>query len=600
MKRALLVASVLIAATLLSVPAAGYTAQGYTIPDDWSRLWPSAAPDATCYDADANPYPSTGIGAADWFVFGGAGCGAWKDFDVMPGHAVKIIGFSDDCGTCTIYHINYHIYDFIDGNWAYITFIDGPDEKGETHLAEYTPQGDKLRIKAISAFRVEVHQDGPLPSADFIESLNPVDTNTPVDFSDLSSNTDGPIASWFWEFGDGATSTDQNPDHAYADSGDKNVCLTVTAWDGDTDTECRLLEVINLDPVADFTATPQPVTTNTDVTFTDLSTDSDGSITSRFWTFGDLTASAAPAPVHQYADDGLYEACLEVTDDDGATDMHCETITVLNVAPEPSWVFDPAPGTVTTVDTVAFESTSTDSDGTVVSHFWDFGDGATSTDEEPEHQFVTGGIHTVCLTVTDDDGDATTACEDMDVIPVVMEGRAAGTLVRVAGLRQLGLPYQMNLGDTRTVETESTAARSKDTYTVASSLVAGEVFSGDTWMELNHVVSHGTATDIFVNLPTGDQLFITAAEATAEATCSTGDATTRIGDIFLNGDLIHDGDGAAEPNSPVAGLPAGMTLTLNQQITGPASVLANAVRLHAFGTDVQIGHAVATLHDCPE
>jgi len=80
----------------------------------------------------------------------------------------------------------------------------------------------------------------------------------------------------------------------------------------------------NLPPAADFTSSVSGLTVN----FTDASTDSDGTIVARNWTFGDGTTSAASNPSKTYAAGGTYNVALTVTDDDGATHTKTDSVTV--------------------------------------------------------------------------------------------------------------------------------------------------------------------------------------------------------------------------------------------------------------------------------
>ena len=73
----------------------------------------------------------------------------------------------------------------------------------------------------------------------------------------FTDNTTGPVTSWSWDFGDGGTSTQQNPKHNYGTTGEWHVLLTVTG-PGGTDQQAHNVHV---DPIA--TPTPTPVPTNT-------------------------------------------------------------------------------------------------------------------------------------------------------------------------------------------------------------------------------------------------------------------------------------------------------------------------------------------------
>ena len=167
------------------------------------------------------------------------------------------------------------------------------------------------------------------PVADF--SGTPTSGNAPlaVSFTDLSTN--GPT-SWSWTFGDGGTSTAQNPSHTYASAGVYTVSLTATnAYGSDTNTKTNYITVTTPPqnpPVADFSGTPTSGYAPLAVSFTDLSTNSP---TSWSWTFGDGGTSTAQNPSHTYASAGTYTVALTATNAYGSdTNTKTNYITVTN------------------------------------------------------------------------------------------------------------------------------------------------------------------------------------------------------------------------------------------------------------------------------
>jgi Zn-dependent metalloprotease len=172
------------------------------------------------------------------------------------------------------------------------------------------------------------------PTADFTFTT----TDLTADFTDTSTDPDGTIVSWDWDFGDGNTSTQQNPSHTYAAAGTYNVTLTVTDNDSATDSVTKPVTVTapNQAPTADFTFTTTDLTAN----FTDTSTDPDGTIVSWLWDFGDGNTSTVQNPSHTYAAAGTYNVTLTVTDNDSATDSVTKPVTVTEPPTDQMYVQD--------------------------------------------------------------------------------------------------------------------------------------------------------------------------------------------------------------------------------------------------------------------
>lgn len=214
-----------------------------------------------------------------------------------------------------------------------------------------------------------------------------------VIFTDLSLNSP---TSWLWNFGDGATSTEENPIHTYTYNGVFNVCLTASSIGG-SDTHCETITIdYYLAPVADFTYTGDPT-----VSFTDISSNDP---TSWFWNFGDGGTSSLENPVHTYTENGTYTVCLTATNVAGPN-THCESIVIDSyLAPFVDFSFSGDP-IVSFVDESLNEPTS---------WLWNFDDGGTSTLENPTHTFLSDGVYNVCLTATNATG-SNTGCQDVTI-----------------------------------------------------------------------------------------------------------------------------------------------------------------------------------------
>ena len=186
----------------------------------------------------------------------------------------------------------------------------------------------------------------------------------------------------------------------------------------------------NSPPFAAFTSSCTDLTCS----FTDASTDSDGTITAWAWDFGDGTTSTAQNPTHTYAAGGAYTVALTVTDDGGATGSTTDTVTVtdpnVNNPPTASFTF-----TCTDLSCDFDGSGSSDSDGTIVSYAWDFGDGNTGTGATASNTYAAGGTYLVTLTVTDD--DAATGTDEQSV--TVTEPPTGGISLSATGYKVRGL-----------------------------------------------------------------------------------------------------------------------------------------------------------------
>jgi len=306
---------------------------------------------------------------------------------------------------------NYDIVEDTNNNGLYDAGADGIDSVAEVGFAiEYAP-----------------------PVASFTYFPSTPHTGETVTFNASESyDPDGYIVSYAWDFGDGTNSTGEIATHAYADDGTYTVLLNVTDNDDLSNITSAGVTVLNRPPVAIFTESAEIVYTNEVITFnaTD-SYDPDGSIVSYFWDFGDGTDATGAMVTHSYADDGEYMVTLTVTDDDGATDAATSTKTVLNRPPNAS--FTESSETAHAGVLIYFNaSDSSDPDGSIVSYFWDFGDGANSTGIIVEHAYGANGTYTVTLTITDDDGASNSASATKTIltnaIPVALFSESAETV----------------------------------------------------------------------------------------------------------------------------------------------------------------------------
>lgn len=245
-----------------------------------------------------------------------------------------------------------------------------------------------------------------LPTASFTTSVTDLD----VTFNGAASNDpDGTIMAYSWDFGDGTTGSGVSPSHHYATAGVRTVTLTVTDDRGAMASSQQTVNpaLPNVLPTPAFTVTPTFLTVAVDGS---TSADSDGTISSYAWSFGDGSSATGPTAQHTYAIDGTYAITLTVTDNRGGSSVKVINTAVAgppNVPPTAAFT-----SAVTNLQ-VAFTSTSTDNDGAIASQTWSFGDGATATGATATHTYATADTFTVKLTVTDNKGAVTEVSHDV-------------------------------------------------------------------------------------------------------------------------------------------------------------------------------------------
>ncbi len=221
-------------------------------------------------------------------------------------------------------------------------------------------------------------------------SFTPLTGNAGTNFTFIDESL-GTVTSRSWNFGDGAGSATANPQHVFASSGAYTVTLTVSGG-GATSQVSHVVNVTNnLTP--SFTWSPANPTTNDDVTFLDQST---GGVTSWYWTFGDGTVSQQQNPSKRFATPGSYPVALSITRGTESAYL-TKNIIITNGAPTVpavSAAFDASNNTPNVGENVTFTDRSS---GSPTTWIWSFGDGSTSTAQNPVHSYGGPGTYTVSL-----------------------------------------------------------------------------------------------------------------------------------------------------------------------------------------------------------
>ena len=239
------------------------------------------------------------------------------------------------------------------------------------------------------------------PESNFIYTNQTCD-NT-FEFFDQSIASAGSITNWDWDFGDGNSATTQNPTHSFQTPGSFIVQLTVTDSYGCTNTSQQT--IFNQLPVASFVVNDGCVVPPLD--FINTSPDSQNVITSWFWEFGDADTSSIKSPNHIYSTPGTYNVTL-IASIGACSDTFSLAVTY---EPKPDLSFE-VENTCITQQHQFINYTSIAS-GNITSYLWEFGDGNTSTNINPLHQYADTGTYPVKLIATGSNG-----CIDSLIQPV--------------------------------------------------------------------------------------------------------------------------------------------------------------------------------------
>lgn len=236
-----------------------------------------------------------------------------------------------------------------------------------------------------------------------------------------SSDTDGGVAGYRWEFGDGNAAEGVVVRHRYTDSGTYRVQLEVS---DDTDlpnnsAQDSLLVLVNAPPGPVIEAAPTAACPGAEIAFSGAaSADPDGGIAEYAWAFGNGNTAEGPLATQVFRSPGTYPVSLTVDDGRGVGNSRVESTLDLTVNRSPVAESGPdqrvCPSAVTTFDA----SASTDWDGTITRHTWNFDDSASAEGEIVDHTFSGPGTYSVRLRVEDDSASRCNAAEDLASVVV--------------------------------------------------------------------------------------------------------------------------------------------------------------------------------------
>ncbi len=241
-----------------------------------------------------------------------------------------------------------------------------------------------------------------LPSVNAMASPSSGNVPLAVTFSASASGGISPYT-YSWTFGDGASGSGATVTHTYT-SPNAYTAQVTAADSGSMIATATLTVTVTAPPLQlSISANPTSGVAPLDVTFTSTVTGGFGSYTYA-WTFGDGGTSTVANPTHVYTAAGSFTSTLVVTDSQSTQKSSTTTVTVVAAL---SAVVSSDSTTGMIPYTVSFTASASGGTGPYAYH-WDFGDGATSSLQNPSHTYQVAGTYAVTLTVTDSGGQTAT------------------------------------------------------------------------------------------------------------------------------------------------------------------------------------------------
>ena len=288
--------------------------------------------------------------------------------------------------------INSHLWNFGDGSSYYI-----PTPAQYTQYLNHLynlPGSYQVSLVVANSFcsdtaLINIVIDS-IPEAHFINTSACFGDSTI--FTDQSITTDNIIVSWSWTFGDGHTSSQINPLHQYASPGTYLASLTVIDSKGCIDSIQHWVLVRTL-PVANFSFIP--ANAGIPVVFNDLSIANGGAINNWQWNFGNGDTSLLQNPIEVYVNPGFYTISLHITNIWGCSDTASHVVLINSPVIQAAFSF--VTGCIGS--TTLFTDSSTLSWGFISQWLWDFGDGFSSTLQNPSHTYAAPGNYNVTLII---------------------------------------------------------------------------------------------------------------------------------------------------------------------------------------------------------
>ncbi len=360
-----------------------------------------------------------------------------------------------------------------DGTWSLATWT-GSVYNGPTPKTYNTPGVYSVVQRVTSSLdptcTVQVLHDSVVvvhgANADFSFVQSGLCLPVTVQFTSLATDA----VSWFWDFGNGITSTEQDPVITFVTEPADSISLSIVTSNGCTDQMTKAhIELLNPEITASFQGNCNPLSVQ-------FSTPTEGMIAWE-WNFGDGASASGATVNHVYTQNGNYTATLVVTTSDNCRDTVSMAVPIDVDGPQAQFS-SPTPAGCAPSVVEFFDSSSQ-----AVAWLWDFGDGSSSTVQHPVKLYDQPGVFDVQLIVTNANGCSDTALYT-DYVTVLgpatsftfqSSGTCVGAPIQFTDLSNEAVEWEWNFGEGST----STEQNPSFTYYAPGNYVI-TLFSRDT------------------------------------------------------------------------------------------------------------------------
>ena len=410
--------------TLLEIPNTTVSITNTTNPGSWTYEWDFG--DGTT-STEANPGTHTYETFGEYMIklkATGDFCFEEDSARVIINQTLPQLDFSyttiEGCLPLEVTFTNNSMY--VDSSSVFWDFGDGTTSTDWNPVHIYEASGVyTIALQASNELGVVVTEEKTIvvdltqgPKADFRPRLaQRYIRNEDIFFTNLSQRSN----TYFWDFGDGTTSTLEEPTHQYADTGRYDITLIAQNALGCVDTLVKEIIIEPFLPEVDFSYEPPKGCRPLTVQFRNLSRYAEAD--SYRWSFGEGEGrSTEENPVYTYYEPGFYTITLEASNSAGVTVVERKEFSV-EVYETPRAFFNLRPDRAFLGAPIYFVNLSLGAEN----YYWDFGDGNTSTDFNPEHTYETPGSYDVTLIAESNQG-----CRDTLVLESAVLIEDGGTV----------------------------------------------------------------------------------------------------------------------------------------------------------------------------